>query len=617
MQPFSLVFLRAFALKLLFALCLSVTAHASLLDSLTGGFSEEAEFLPVEEAFQVSGTINDRQVTIKFTVTPGHYLYRHMMGFEAVNPSLTRLGSPLYPKGITKYDKFLKKELETYPEDLEVILPVETDEEFPEVRVKFQGCADAGLCYPPTSQIIIPISNSSVGSALPSSTSLNEQIPEPAGEQSEFLASLLNNQSLFRTLVLFFLGGLALTFTPCVLPMIPIISSMVAGSRGSKGHAITLTCCYVLAMSVTYALAGMLMGYFGASLNLQARLQSPWLLIPFSVLFVVLALSMFGLYELQLPEKLRDKLSQADQKTTEKHRGTKGGAVLMGIFSTLLVSPCVSAPLAGALVFISSTENVLMGGLALFCLGLGMGTPLFIIGAGGATLLPKAGAWMDSIKATFGVMMLGVAIWLIERLIPAPVTLLLWGTLAIGSAVFMGALDFSRRRSWKALQQVTGILLLVYGITLIVGGIKGNDDPLRPLASLNHPAPQKVTSSHSGFIAITTSSELESYLDRARQQSSPVVLDFYADWCISCKIFERQVLPKPEVVEALKDFTTLKLDLTENSADQRAILSKYNLFGPPAFIFFNKSGEELKNLRAQGEIDEKIFKLLLKKAGES
>ena len=392
---------------------------------------------------------------------------------------------------------------------------------------------------------------------------------------------------------------------------------MVAGSRGSKSHAIILTSCYVLAMSVTYALAGMLMGYFGASLSLQARLQSPWLLIPFAILFVVLALSMFGLYELQLPEKFRDKLSQADQKTTEKHRGTWGGAVLMGIFSTLLVSPCVSAPLAGALVFISSTENVLMGGLALFCLGLGMGTPLFIIGAGGATLLPKAGAWMDSIKAIFGVMMLGVAIWLIERLIPAPLTLLLWGTLAIGSAVFMGALDFSRCRGWKALQQVTGILLLVYGITLIVGGIKGNDDPLRPLTSLNRPAPQQVTSNHSEFITITTSSELESYLNRARQQSLPVVLDFYADWCISCKIFERQVLPKPEVVEALKDFTTLRLDLTENSADQRAILSKYNLFGPPAFIFFNKSGEELKNLRAQGETDEKIFKLLLKKAVES
>ncbi|MCL6270571.1 protein-disulfide reductase DsbD [Sansalvadorimonas sp. 2012CJ34-2] len=593
---------------LLFLLLLGSFAQASIT-SLLSGNEAEPDFLPVEEAFQVSGELDNDQITIRFAVTPGHYLYRHMFGFEAANPSSTQLGEPSFPQGVTKYDKFLKRELEIFPSDIEVAIPIITEDEFPEIRVKFQGCAEAGLCYPPTTQTIIPISQSATAQTASSDT--------PQVDQGEFLTSLLDNQSLFKTLILFFLGGLALTFTPCVLPMIPIVSTMVAGSKGSRSHTIMMISCYVLAMSVTYALAGMLMGYFGASLNLQARLQSPWLLVPFAILFVALALSMFGLYELQLPAKLRDKLSQADQKATGERQGTWLGAALMGVFSTLLVSPCVSAPLAGALVFISSTEDVVIGGLALFSLGIGMGTPLFLIGLGGAALLPKAGMWMDGIKAIFGVLMLGVAIWLVERVIPGNITLLLWGALAVGCAVYMGALHFAKPQRWQAFRQALGILLLIYGISLFVGGIQGQTDPLRPLSFRSGQDQSIYKSSANEFVTITTSAELTEKLAQARQLGQPVVVDFYADWCISCKIFDREVLPDPQVVEALRNFTTLRLDLTENSADQRAILSKFNLFGPPAFLFYSKSGQELKSLRKQGEIDEKTFISLLKNAANS
>ena len=390
------------ALLLLLSFAFSAQASASGFTSFFSGSNSSSnsgngssEFLPVEEAFQLAATLNKSDpdnpvVVVNFSITPEHYLYRHMFKFKPVNPGATSVGEASFPTGIIKFDKFMKREVETYPTNMQVTIPVKTSEQFPEIEVGFQGCADAGLCYPPTTQLIIPVlDNNSAAATTPSvdqSTTQNTpQISAPQPPKDDFLSALLENQSLLSILGLFFLGGLALTFTPCVLPMIPIVSAIVANSRGTRAHNISLTACYVLAMSATYAVAGMLMGYFGASLNLQARLQSPWLLIPFATLFVLLALAMFGLYELQLPEKLRDKLTNADSKSSEKRQGTFVGAGLAGFFSTLLVSPCVSAPLAGALVYISSTGNMAIGGLSLFALGLGMGTPLMIVGIGRAS----------------------------------------------------------------------------------------------------------------------------------------------------------------------------------------------------------------------------------------
>ena len=617
-------------LALLLGATLSV--QASLFDSLlnrNANVESELDFLPVEKAFQISGERVDDNIIIKFTITPGHYLYQHMLHFEPVDSTKTQLGQPALPKGELKYDQFLKKNLETYPTTFEFPIPATTQEKFPEITVTFQGCAEAGLCYPPTSVNLVPLLASANTENTPPAvvhTPTSESKQETAeNDEDYFLSSLLSGANLFQILLLFYLAGLTLTFTPCVLPMIPIVSSMVISSHGTRKHKALLTGSYVLAMALTYAIAGVLMGIFGASLNLQARLQSPWLLIPFAILFVLLALAMFGLYELQLPEKLRDRLTRIDQKTGTKYQGTLTGAALAGVFSSLLVSPCVSAPLLGALVFISSTGNVAIGGLSLCALGLGMGTPLFIVGAGGINLLPKAGQWMEGTKRAFGLLMLGVAIWLLERLIPGHITMLLWSTLAIGAAICLGGLDFNQKQGWAIFRQVLGVLLLIYGVALFVGGIQGHSNPLQPLTPAYQAAPSRqpdmFTQGESTqpatikpMTVVKTSAELEAALAQAAAVDQPAFLDIYADWCISCKGFERNILPDPDIQQHLSSFAAIKLDITANSDDHREIMKKLNIFGPPAYIFYSPSGERLKNLQKHGEISKEVLISSLKKA---
>lgn len=617
-------------LALLLGATLSV--QASLFDSLlnrNANVESELDFLPVEKAFQISGERVDDNIIIKFTITPGHYLYQHMLHFEPVDSTKTQLGQPALPKGELKYDQFLKKNLETYPTTFEFPIPATTQEKFPEITVTFQGCAEAGLCYPPTSVNFVPLLASATTENAPPAvvdTPTTESKQETAeNDEDHFLNSLLSDANLFQILLLFYLAGLTLTFTPCVLPMIPIVSSMVISSHGTRKHKALLTSSYVLAMALTYAIAGVLMGIFGASLNLQARLQSPWLLIPFAIVFVLLALAMFGLYELQLPEKLRDRLTRIDQKTGTKYQGTLTGAALAGVFSSLLVSPCVSAPLVGALVFISSTGNVAIGGLSLFALGLGMGTPLFIVGAGGINLLPKAGQWMEGTKRAFGLLMLGVAIWLLERLIPGHITMLLWSTLAIGAAICLGGLDFNQKQGWAIFRQVLGVLLLIYGVTLFVGSIQGHSNPLQPLTPAYQAAPSHqpdmFTQGESTppatikpMTVVKTSAELEAALAQAAAVDQPAFLDIYADWCISCKGFERNILPDPDIQQHLSPFAAIKLDITANSDDHRQIMKKLNIFGPPAYVFYSPSGELLKNLQKQGEISKEVLISSLKKA---
>ena len=577
---------------------------ASGLQDLLGQQSDP-QFLPVEEAFQINGYRTNDEAVIQITVTLGHYLYRHMFQFQPVDNS-TQLGTPVLPDGTVKFDPFQQAEIEIYSEDMEIRLPIETSHSLPEVAVTFQGCADAGLCYPPSTTTLILVSKdtSAIHTVIPTTAPTQYTTSNHDTRQDTFLASLLNGSTLWSLISLFFLGGLALAFTPCVLPMIPILSTIVIGNTSSRLRTILLTVCYVLSMSITFALAGMLMGYFGASLNLQAKLQSPWILVPFALLFSGLSLSMFGLFELQLPEKLRDKLVNADQTTSEKRGGTYLGAIFMGICATLLVSPCVSAPLAGALIYISSTSDITLGGAALFSLGLGMGTPLLILGIGGSSLLPKSGAWMDSVKAVFGVLMLGVAVSLLERIIPAPITLLLWGSLLIGSAVYLGATDFNQRKGWDAFRRIIGILLLICGVTLFIGGIKGNTDPLNPLLSQTaQPAGMTLTATqNSTFQTITTLDELKAAKAQAVLDQRPLLLDFYADWCISCKVIERKVLSAPSIKTRLEAFSTVRMDITRNTPEQTQLLNQYHLFGPPAFLFFDLKGRELSQLKLQAEV---------------
>ena len=572
--------------SLLLALFVSLPASANLSQVL--GTDQNPAFLPVHEAFRFSGHIEQDTVIIEARIAPQHYLYKHQFSFTPT-AGIQKLGTAVFPVGEQIFDPYYNKNLDIFKHDFKIRIPVTYSGNIPELEISYQGCAEAGLCYPPD-KIIIP---------LVTKANNENPAPQPQTTDKNNFVQQIESHSLPIALLLFVLAGIGLSLTPCVLPMFPILSSLILGTQTlSKARTLALTMTYILAMSVTFAVAGTLMGLFGASLNLQAQLQSPWLLIPMAVLFVLLALSMFGLYELQLPARIRDKLSSNQQKS-----GSLSGAAAMGILSALVVSPCVSAPLAGALIYISTTGDVLFGGLTLFSLGLGMGIPLFIVAVGGRHWLPKSGNWMNGVRSLFGVLLLGVAIWMLERVIAPSVTLLLWGALLVGSGVFLGALSFNLEKAIDKVRQSLGVLCLIYGSCLIIGAAMGNSDPLKPLFAAVSTAPAAAPSAEtSGFNTVTTVDELNALLAEAAQNQQPVMVDLYADWCISCKIIERTVFPDPLVVDQLATIELIKLDITDNTKAHQQLLNQYQLFGPPALLFFNNKGQELPQLRSQGEI---------------
>ena len=582
----------AWLLCLILFISLSVLAGQNPLFGTDSKINQD--FLPVTEAFQFSGSVEQGNAVIDVQIAPGHYLYKDRFSFSPAK-DITLLGSAAYPPGELIYDPYFQKDMETFADNLTIKLPVEYSSSLPELEISFQGCASAGLCYPPH-KVVIPLSADAPASAK-----------QPT-DDNIFLQQL-NNSSLPAALLVFILAGVGLSLTPCVLPMFPILFSLILGSKAqSKGRTVVLTLTYILTMSATFAAAGTAMGLFGATLNLQAKLQSPWLLVPMAMLFALLALSMFGLYELQLPSAVRDRLNNKLQQS-----GGLSGAATMGLLSALVVSPCVSAPLAGALIYISSTGNALFGGLTLFALGLGMGIPLFVLAVGGRQWLPQSGAWMNSVRSVFGVLLLAVAIWLLERVIPASATLFLWGTLLLSCGVFLGALNNSPAGFGQKLQQTLGLLCLIYGSCLIVGAAMGHHDPLRPLSSQRFQVIAAKTDS--AIRKVTTLSELQSQLDQAARSNQPVMVDVYADWCISCKIMEQTVFSDPLVAEQLASVAMIKLDITDNTREHQQFLDQHQLFGPPALLFYDGQGEELPALRSQGEITanklhEKLMALL-------
>ena len=583
----------AWLLCLILFISLSVLAGQNPLFGTDSKINQD--FLPVTEAFQFSGSVEQGNAVIDVQIAPGHYLYKDRFSFSPAR-DITHLGSAAYPPGELIYDPYFQKDMETFADNLTVKLPVEYSSSLPELEISFQGCASAGLCYPPH-KVVIPLSADAPASAK-----------QPT-DDNIFLQQL-NNSSLPAALLVFILAGVGLSLTPCVLPMFPILFSLILGSKAqSKGRTVVLTLTYILTMSATFAAAGTAMGLFGATLNLQAKLQSPWLLVPMAMLFALLALSMFGLYELQLPSAVRDRLNNKLQQS-----GGLSGAATMGLLSALVVSPCVSAPLAGALIYISSTGNALFGGLTLFALGLGMGIPLFVLAVGGRQWLPQSGAWMNSVRSVFGVLLLAVAIWLLERVIPASATLFLWGTLLLSCGVFLGALNNSPAGFGQKLQQTLGLLCLIYGSCLIVGAAMGHHDPLRPLSSQRSQTIAE-NKTDSAIRKVTTLSELQSQLDQAARRNQPAMVDVYADWCISCKIMEQTVFSDPLVAEQLASVAMIKLDITDNTREHQQFLDQHQLFGPPALLFYDGQGEELPALRSQGEITanklhEKLMALL-------
>lgn len=587
-------------LPLLLLLCI-LPAAASLFDSrpapLLGAsaLNNSSDFLPVGEAFRLDLLEQDGQrLKLRFVNADGYYLYRHRLTLSSEPPG--RLGDAQLPPGTPKQDEYFG-DVEVYYGVLDIEVPLQGTDATPfTLKVGYQGCADKGLCYPPeTASFAI-----GAGAAAPATTAAATAAPGAASGLD------------WRALALFFLAGLGLTFTPCVLPMLPILSGVVLRGQVGGARGLALSLAYVLPMAACFAVLGALMGLFGAELNLQARLQSPWVLVPFALFFSAFALAMFGVFELRLPACIREPL---DRLAGNARGGSLLGAALLGVFSSLLVSPCVSAPLAGALLYIGASGDAVGGGLKLFALGLGMGAPLVLFASGGNALLPRAGVWMVTVRNAFGVLLLGVAIWLLERVLPGPLSLALWGLLAGGVALNLGALEWIPKTHRQRLAQLFGLLLLVYALAAWVGALRGESDPLRPLgqggaATFATPA----GAAQDAWQTVSTHGELDAALAAARAAGQPLLLDWYADWCISCKVIEREVLQAPQVRERLAGYRLLRFDITASSAEQRALLDRYRLFGPPALQLFAADGSERLDLRIVGETDASALASALERA---
>jgi thiol:disulfide interchange protein DsbD len=570
--------MRRLLCLLFFVFALPASATGLLEDrpsSTLGSINNSADFLPVREAFQLSLVESTPQsIKLRFVATEGYYLYRHRFQFRA-DPADVVLGAAKLPDGQKKHDEYFG-DVEVYHGILDVELP-RTDQRAFTLAVTYQGCADKGLCYPPETERLSIDGSGAAATAYSWS---------------------------WRELALFFLAGLGLTFTPCVLPMLPILSGVVLRGQVGGWRGFNLSLAYVLPMAACFALLGALMGLFGAQLNLQARLQSAWVLVPFAMFFALFALAMFGVFELKLPHAISSRLDRIAGRT---EGGSLWGAAVLGVVSSLLVSPCVSAPLAGALLYISASGDALGGGLKLFMLGLGMGAPLLLVATGGAAWLPKSGPWLVYVKNAIGVLLLGLAIALLSRVLPGQVTLLLIGLLAGGVGLFMGALEFVYKPPRKRLGQLLGMFLVFYALACWYGAFSGQTDPFNPIGQPRVVEGNPPVQGTGAWQTVSTSADLDRVLAEARSSGTPLLLDWYADWCISCKVIEHEVLKDPIVVERLKGYRLIRVDITANNAEQRTLLDRYQLFGPPALMFFGKDGVERADVRVIGEINAKDF----------
>jgi thiol:disulfide interchange protein DsbD len=572
----------------LFALLLAVVpaAHAAGSDDL----------LEPDKAFRFSARVLDSGIAeIRYRIADGYYLYRERFRFAAEPASVT-LGSPKFPEGEIHDDKFFGKQV-TYRREIRILLPLAAGGvDRVKLSVTSQGCADIGVCYVPQVQSA-DLRLVSLGST-PSSIFLKDDslASTPgrrvaAGEDLRF-AGVLEAGRLWAVVVVFFVAGLLLTFTPCVLPMVPILSGIIVGEgrQMTRRRAGLISLAYVLGMAVTYTAIGVAAAFSGSLFS--SALQNAWVLGGFAAVFVLLALSMFGFYELQLPSGWQSRLTQASNRLGG---GNWGAIVLMGALSAAIVSPCVAAPLAGALLYIGQTRDALLGGTALFSMALGMGVPLVLVGVSGGLLLPKAGAWMGAVKRFFGVMLLAVAIWIISPVIPVAVQMLLWAALLIGSGVFLGALESLGKEAsgWERLGKAAGLLALLLGAAQGVGAFSGARDPLRPLAGILAGSQDTAPP----FEMVRTTADLNA---RLKSAGKVAMLDFYADWCVSCKEMERFTFSNPEVKARLGQMVLLRADVTANTADDKALLKRFRLFGPPGIVFFDAKGREIEGLRVIG-----------------
>lgn len=583
----------------------------------------EDDFLDPEEAFSVQiEQVDAQNVKAHFKIAPKYYLYQDRIGFEVHSGDAT-LGTAAMPSAYLKNDPNFG-DVFIYDQPFSVDLPIQANSDF-ELLVKFQGCADAGLCYPPQKEVIqiaadgqvsannavdrfisqakqqsTAAVNQSANLATTDKTSNNANTANTATSElseTDRIANMLSADNVWLTLLFFFGVGLLLAFTPCVFPMIPILSSIIVGqgSQLTTRRAFTLSLVYVLAMASTYTIAGVLAGVFGA--NLQAAFQNPWILSAFSAIFVILALSMFGFFELQLPASVQAKLSEFSNK---QQGGTLAGVAVMGFLSALVVGPCVAPPLAGALIYIGQTGDAVLGGAALFALSIGMGIPLLAVGTAAGKYMPRAGGWMDAVKAVFGIALLAVAIWMLDRILPDTISLLLWAALAMASAIYLGALSVAET-GWQKLWKSLGVLLLIWATFLMVAIASGGKSALAPLSHLvGSGGGQANVQQQASFKQVNNLAELDAALAAATAEKKAVMLDFYADWCVSCKEMEQFTFTDSRVAAQMQQMQLVQIDLTANTDEHKALLKRFGLIGPPAILFFNAQGDEQRAQRVIG-----------------
>ncbi|MES1925795.1 protein-disulfide reductase DsbD [Salinisphaera sp. T31B1] len=542
--------------------------------------------LAVDQAFSAAATsaAND-SVQVSWTIADGYYLYRHGFDFELTDAPGHTIGAIRLPDGARHTDEFFG-EVETYRDRVTAVIDIEGDTPLPDtarLKVSYQGCADMGLCYPPQTRTLGIASESATTTAGPVA-------------QQDALAARLAGAHTIATLALFFGLGVLLAFTPCILPMIPILSGLIVGAGAGPGRALKLSLAYVVAMACAYAVFGVIAGAFGA--NLQAALQMPAVVIVFAAVFVALALAAFGAFELQMPSAIQQRVGRVGQG-----RGGLTGAAVMGFFSALIAGPCLAPPLVGALLYISSSGDVLLGASALFMLGLGMGMPLLLIGTFGARLLPRAGRWMDQIRIFFGVVLAGVALWLVSRILDPEISLALWGLLALGYGAYL-SIDSGGPAVIRAGRRALVFLLLIYAGCALVGASVGGGRPISPLAGLGaSPSNMGASAEQSPFTRVDDLAELKTALADAAQRGRPAIVDFYADWCVECVQMEHSTFADSAVRAELAEMTALQVDVTDYDAADRALLRAVSVYGPPTMLFYRADGREAADRRVIGAID--------------
>ncbi|MEM8983757.1 MAG: protein-disulfide reductase DsbD [Pseudomonadota bacterium] len=591
--------------------------------------SSTGDFLPIEEAFApVVDVIDANTIEVGWQIAPGYYLYRDNFAVTTTNAAVTAPDSLGMPPAKTKNDEYFG-ETAVYYDGVRYEAPLsytdDTTNQF-QLALKYQGCAEDGICYPPSTRLVdVDISRlaatvlpagaeftaaaSSAAAAVTASAIGATSVAAPDGESAQDrFARIIREGNIWVVLGTFFVAGLLLSLTPCVLPMIPILTGIIAGDKATltpwRGFSLALT--YVLGMALTYTIAG---GAFAAAgQQVQAVFQQPWILALFSGLFVVLAISMFGAFELQMPSSVQTRLAAISGR---QESGTFAGAFIMGVLSSLIVTACVAPPLVAALAIIGQSDDILRGASALFVMSIGMGMPLLVVGATAGKIMPKTGTWMVAVKVGFGFVMLALAVYVVDHLLPGPLTLALYGTIAVVASIYLGGLDTLTAESGAGQRaaKAFGIVGLVYGAALVLGALAGNDDPLKPInfASGGAGGSATVAEQKLEFVTVRNVAELDAQLALAEQRGQPVMLDFYADWCVECKVMEKYTFSDGAVRDVLAPALLLKADVTANSADDRALLGRFDFFGPPGIVFYNGVGIEHRRYRVVGEMGPQEF----------